>query len=198
MNHADAARTLGCSETTVPDRCQGQCVVDRSAGGLVEFRPGTFIGQPENQGEGIGGGVVNFWLVGLLAVCPITLRAQLAWVPEEAPQMVFAGEARKIRVTFSNPTDKTVEVQIRTRLFQASSATAMPLGPAQPWKRLQVLPGQKILESASVTFPAVKAGTRILVQWLDEKGKVLGPTEVIVQPPGLLKELKSLVGEESL
>jgi hypothetical protein len=141
---------------------------------------------------------VNFWLVSLLAVCPITLRAQLAWVPEEAPQMVFAGEAGQIRVTFSNPTDKTVEVQICTRLFQASSATAMPLDQAQPWKKLQVLPGQTILEWASVTFPAVKTGTRFLVQWLDENGKVLGPTEVTVQPHGLLTELKSLTGEGSL
>lgn len=133
-----------------------------------------------------------------LAVCPILLRAQLAWIPEDAPQAVFAGDARKIRVTFSNPTDKTVEVQIRTRLFQASSVTAMPLGQAQPWKKLQVLAGQTIIESASLSFPAVKAGTRFLVQWLDEHDKVLGPTEVTVHPPGLLKELKALAGERSL
>ncbi|HYT60149.1 MAG TPA: hypothetical protein VEL06_08250 [Haliangiales bacterium] len=137
------------------------------------------------------------WAI-FLAACPITFGAQLEWVPEEAPQVVFAGEARKIRVTFSNPTDKTIEVQIRTRLFQASSTTAMPLGQAQPWKKLQVLAGQTIVESASLSFPGVKVGTRFLVQWLDEQGKALGPTEVTVHPPDLLKELKALAGETAL
>ncbi len=134
----------------------------------------------------------------LLAACPISLWAQVEWVPEDAPQVVFAGEARKIRVTFSNPTDKTVEVQVRTRVFQASSATAMPLGQAQPWKRLQVLAGQTIIESALVSFPAVNAGTRFLVHWLDEQGKVLGSTEVTVHPPGLVKELKAFAGGKAL
>jgi hypothetical protein len=138
------------------------------------------------------------WLGILLAACPTTLWAQLEWIPEDAPQVVFAGEGRKIRVTFNNPAGKTVEVQFRTRLLQASSATAMPLGQAQPWKKLKVLAGQTIIESAPVTFPAVKAGTRFLVQWLDEQGKVLGPTEVAVHPPGLLTELKTLAGEGSM
>ena len=141
---------------------------------------------------------MKIWLAILLAACPISLRAQLEWVLEDAPQVVFAGEARKIRVAFSNPTDKTVEVQIRTRLFQSSSATAMPLGQAQPWKKVQVLAGQTIIESATLSFPAVKVGTRFLVHWLDERGKVLGPTEITVHPPGLLKELKALAGERSL
>ena len=141
---------------------------------------------------------MRIWLAILLTLCPISLRAQLEWVPEAAPQVVFAGEARKIRVTFSNPTDKTIEVLIRTRIFQASSATAMPVDEAQPWKRLQVLAGQTIIESALVSFPAVKAGTRFLVHWLDEGSKVLGSTEVVVYPPGLMKELKAFAGAKAL
>jgi hypothetical protein len=141
---------------------------------------------------------VKIWLAILLAACPMPLRAQLEWVPEDAPQVVFSGEARKIRVTFKNPTDKTIELEIRTRVFQASSATAMPLGQAQPWKKLRVLAGQTIMDSASVTFPAVQAGTRFLVHWLDDQGKALGPTDVAVHPPDVLKELKTLAGEGSL
>jgi hypothetical protein len=67
-----------------------------------------------------------------------------------------------------------------------------------PWKKLPVLPGQTVLESATLTFPSVKAETRFLVQWLEGTNTLIGTTEVLVYPPDLLKELKPLLGEEPL
>ena len=61
-----------------------------------------------------------------------------------------------------------------------------------------MLPGQTVLESATMTFPPVKAETRFLVQWLEGTNKVAGTTEVLVYPPDLLKGLKPLAGEEPL
>jgi hypothetical protein len=87
-----------------------------------------------------------------------------------------------------------VAAKLRTRLYQASSATAAPLGET-PWKKLTVLAGQTVLESAVLAFPPVKAETRFLVQWLDGTNKVIGVTEVLVYPPDLLKDLKPIADE---
>jgi hypothetical protein len=122
------------------------------------------------------------------------VHAQLEWLPDEARQVVFAGGQRSVRVMFRNPADHPVTVDFRTRVLQASSATVMPLGDPQPWKRLQVLAGQTVVESATISFPLIKTGTRFLVQWVNEQDKVFGPSEVIVYPPTLLKELNTLTG----
>ena len=92
-------------------------------------------------------------LVLFLAVLPPSIaRAQLQALPDKERQRVFAGEGRRITVLFHNPSDSPVDADLRTRLYQASSATAMPLGEA-PWKKLEVLPGQTVLESATLTLP---------------------------------------------
>jgi hypothetical protein len=133
----------------------------------------------------------------LAALWPSSALAQLQALPDKEPQCVFSGEGRKISVLLHNAGGDPVEAALRTRLFQASSATAAPLGEA-PSKKLTVLSGQTVLESASLTFPPVKAETRFLVQWLEDANKVIGITEVLAYPPDLLKDLKPLVGEEPL
>jgi len=122
-------------------------------------------------------------------------RAQLQALPDKETQRAFSGEGRKVAVLLHNPGAGPVEADLRTRLQQASSATTAPLGEA-PWKKLTVLPGQTVLESVNLTFPSIKAETRFLVQWLDGTTKVIGTTEVLVYPPDLLKEMKSLLEEE--
>jgi hypothetical protein len=85
---------------------------------------------------------------------------------------------------------------MRTQLYQTSSATAAPLS-EKNWKTIEILPGQTVLESASVDFPAVNAETRFLIQWLKGTNQVVGKTEALVYPTNLLAELKTLVGEEN-
>ena len=106
---------------------------------------------------------------------------------------VFAGQPSEVKVIFHNPGTEQVEMEIVTRLFQTSSATLMPVGEAQSWKRLRVLPQQTILESARLTFPVIKAPTVFQVQWGG-----LGKTDVIAYPPDLLKGLKRLAGDQPL
>jgi hypothetical protein len=115
---------------------------------------------------------------------------QLVVVPDEQPQVVLAGAPQTIRLIVRNPGDKPLDAVVSTRLFQATSVSAVPLGPAQPWKTLQVLPGQTIIETAVLTLPEVRTMTRFLVQWGD-----LGRTPVLVCPGDLLKELLKLAGE---
>jgi hypothetical protein len=86
---------------------------------------------------------------------------------------------------------------MRTRLYQTSSATAAPLS-EEAWKKIEILPGQTVLESASMDFPAVNTETHFLIQWLEGTNHVIGKTEVLVYPTNLLAELKTLVGEENL
>jgi hypothetical protein len=132
----------------------------------------------------------------LMIACgwPWAAFAQLQLLPDQQPQRVFAGDARKVAVVWHNVGDNTAEAEIRARILQTSSATTVRLGET-PWKKLQVLPRQTVLESAWLDFPPVKAETKFLVQWLENSNSVIGRTEVWVYPTNLLDELKLLVNE---
>lgn len=110
---------------------------------------------------------------------------------------MFAGEAQKISIVWHNNGDKVWEGEISARILQTSSATAVRLGEIR-WKKLNVLPGQTVLESAQLDFPAVKAESKFLVQWLENTNHVIGKTKVWVYPTNLLAELKPLAGDEPL
>ena len=140
----------------------------------------------------------NTWLLLGFAGCWTgAARAELQLLPDREPTRVFAGDARKITVTWHNASDKSAGADVRLRLYQTSSATAAPLS-EKNWKKIEILPGQTVLESASVDFPAVNAETRFLIQWLEGTNQVVGMTEMLVYPTNLLSELKTLVGEENM
>jgi len=83
------------------------------------------------------------------------------------------------------------------RLLQSSSATAAPFAES-PWKTLLILPGQTVLESAPVCFPAVRGETPFFVQWRAGSREVIGTSEVLVYPTNLLEELRPLAGDQPL
>ena len=64
----------------------------------------------------------------------------------------FRRGCRTVTGFWRNTGDKTAEADIRARIIQTSSATAIPLVDA-PWKKLEVLPRQTVLESAQLDFP---------------------------------------------
>ena len=117
--------------------------------------------------------------------------ADLELLANDTPARVFAGAARNIPAVFCNPAGQTFAASLRTRLWQTTSATAVPLADT-PWKTLRVLPGQTVLESAPLNFPAVRARTKFLVQWCAPANHLLGATEVLVYPANLLDQLKLL------
>jgi hypothetical protein len=133
----------------------------------------------------------------LLSMCPLAAHAQLALLPDQEPAQVFGGDARTIQLTWHNPGQERFSRGLSARLYQATSATAVPLGTTS-WKTLDVLPGQTVIESARLNFPAVNAETRFVIQWLAGANQVVGTTEVLVYPTNLLKELKPLAGEDPL
>jgi len=141
----------------------------------------------------------NGWRLQLFALPFLCLSAiaQLSFVKEEFPQSVFSGSARKISMTWSNSGSGTFEANVRGHVEQATSATAAAVADF-PWRKLQVLPGQTVLESAQVDFPDVRARTEFLVQWLDQSNHVLGLSRVFVYPTNLLQELRSMAGDEAL
>ena len=66
------------------------------------------------------------WMVLMIACCwPWAAFAQLQLLPDQQPQRVFAGDARKIAVVWHNAGDNTAEAEIRARISQTSSATAI-------------------------------------------------------------------------
>jgi len=134
----------------------------------------------------------------LLAVCPFPASAQLEILPAAAPQQVFALPARRVEIEFRNPTDKMVQLNLSTRLYQASVATLMPVGDIQPWKSLAVLPKQTIIETITLDFPEVRGPSRFQLQWLDERKAVLGHTDMLVYPDNLLKKLSALADDKPI
>ncbi|MBI4023450.1 MAG: hypothetical protein HY360_00620 [Verrucomicrobia bacterium] len=141
---------------------------------------------------------LRHFLVVWLGAWPLLSWSQVQVVPDETLPAVFAGAPQKIKILFRNPGEKTAQADLRTRIFQVSSATLMPVGDAQPWKKLEVLPGQTVIESATLTFPEIKTGARFQVQWLDDQNKIIGRTDLLVYPQDLLKQLKTLAGDKPL
>ena len=129
--------------------------------------------------------------------CASTLRAQLTLLPPQTPHVAFAGTPQEIPLAWRNVGATTLTYDLRMRLLQATSSTAAPFDEV-PWKPLQILPHQTVLESATLTFPLVRAETRFILQWLTESNQVLGTSQVLVYPPDLLKDLKPLSGDQPL
>src|ERR1035437_4859885 len=102
--------------------------------------------------------LLNTWLLLGIAYWPTVAWAELQLLPGRETPGVLAGEARNIPIVWHNDSDKVWEGEISARIFQTSSATAVRLG-EMPWKKLQVLPGQTVIESVQLDFPAVKAET---------------------------------------
>ena len=120
--------------------------------------------------------------------------AQLQLVASE-PQAVFAGSNQLVNLCWRNAGNAVNETDIQSRMMQLTSATAVQVGQV-PWKKLRVLGGQTVLESATMDFPPVRAKTRFMVEWLDGSSNVLGSTELFAYPTNLLAELGNLTGHD--
>lgn len=130
-----------------------------------------------------------------IAACAMA-HGQLQGMAQDSETAVFGGSMASIPVLLRNPGASTVEIALKTRVFQMSSSTVMPLGAAQRWKRVTVLGGQTILESAPVEFPVVRGMTRFEVRWLDDTEEALGRSLVTVYPTNFGVQLAHLIGEK--
>lgn len=137
---------------------------------------------------------VTLMVVMPLAWVPDILAAPLSVMPQKKPSSAFGGGERGLEVILRNSGIQTVKSEVRAHVYQTSSATAAPVYEFA-WKTLQVLPGQTIIETATLRFPAVQAETRFLVRWVDGGRALLGVTDVRVFPTNLLTQLRSLVGD---
>jgi hypothetical protein len=133
-------------------------------------------------------------LFALASAAPIVAYGQLELITNREAQVVFAGAARNISVAFLNPGGQDFAGEIRTRIFQTSSATAV-LTSESPWRLMQVPAGETVLASAPLDFPSVRSETKFLVQWLENTNRIIGKTEVLVYPTNLLAELKPMAGD---
>lgn len=142
------------------------------------------------------------WLIALMILLavgspPGLVLGQLSIATNVEPLRVFFGQARNVPVNIHNAAGQSFAGEIRTRIFQTSSATAIRVGETS-WKQFQALPGQTVVESAPLDFPPVKADTKFLVQWVDNTNHIIGETAVWVYPTNLLAGLKPLAGGQPL
>jgi hypothetical protein len=139
---------------------------------------------------------LGLFFFALVGAAPIVAYGQLELITNREAQSVFAGDARNISGTFHNPGGQDFEGEIRTRIFQTSSSTAVGISET-PWKRIKLPADETVLAAAPLNFPAVKAETKFFVQW-QASTNVIGTTEVFVFPTNLLAELKPLLDGETL
>jgi len=140
---------------------------------------------------------LGFFLAAFLLPSSVSAgEGNLEFLAPEGPQVVFAGSQQTIQVIVRNPTTQILDEEIFLRLYQTSSATRMPVGDGQSWKKLRVLPGQTVMDATILVFPAIKTGTGFQVQWSAVDGRTLGHLDVMVYPEDLLGKLKSLAGQE--
>jgi len=76
------------------------------------------------------------------------------------------------------------------RLVQLTAASAVSIGDARPWKKIDLLPRQTVLETVAVVFPEVRAATRFAVELVG-----IDRIEVTAYPRALLKRLGTLAGD---
>jgi hypothetical protein len=141
----------------------------------------------------LSGSVIALFVVARLAAADGTWQL----LPDPQGQCVFAGDARKINVAWRNTGDRTVESEVHMRIFQATSATAV-LWRESSWKRLELLPGQTVVDAITLDFPPVTAVTRFVVQWVAGTNEVMGVTDVRVYPTNLLAELPVLAKHQPI
>jgi hypothetical protein len=113
------------------------------------------------------------------------------------PQCVFGGQVSDVKVKIRNPGSRFIETECELRLHQASSAITAKWN-VVPWRKIRVLPGQTVLETAPISFPAVKAATLFVIQWVVKTNLVLGHTEIWVYPSNLLKELEAITSRQPI
>ncbi|MBC8001839.1 MAG: hypothetical protein H7X97_04545 [Opitutaceae bacterium] len=138
----------------------------------------------------------RFIIIACLVAAP--LLAQIEVTAPAASQLVFPGTDRAIQVQLRNTGDKDIETPLGLKVSQASSSTAMPMGPVRPWKRMTIKAGQTVLDEFKTDLPSVRAATRFIVQCVDDGNLVLGRVDVFVYPTDLLTELIHVAGSNGL
>jgi hypothetical protein len=133
----------------------------------------------------------------LVGGMPGRAHGQLELVTNTETQCVFAGAARNVSVVFHNAAGGSYSEDMRTRIYQTTTATAVLLAET-PWKRLEIPADTTVLESAALDFPAVRAGTKFVIEWLEGTNRVVGKSEVLVYPTNLLGDLTPLLKEDVL
>ena len=114
------------------------------------------------------------WFLLLLLAWKITPVPQAAPVVRSLEEVVsvFVDQEVRISVVIDNTVGEAHSGIVQSRLFQANSATAVPLGPRTDWKSLSVQPGQKLLEGITLKLPAVRTPTVFLAHCYSGETKV--------------------------
>lgn len=132
------------------------------------------------------------WLAGLNS---LEAHAQFSVTTEPGGAGVFSGRTNPIAVRIHYTGAQAATADFRIRLIQTGAATTIRIGDFA-WKQVTLLPAQTILDTAQVGFPAVKAETRFLIQWIEGVTNVVGNSEVVAYPTNLLARLKALAGSD--
>jgi len=138
------------------------------------------------------------WCLALLVGPVLGAVPPVEMVIGPEPQVVLAGVPEQVEIRFRNRSNQTWAGRVSRRIFQASSATAMPVGEVCGVRPLTIPARQTVLEQVALTFPTVRAETRFLVKWFVDDVPVAGATAVSAIPTNALQELEALAGDAGL
>lgn len=140
-------------------------------------------------------GKTSVWAIAGLLFASSVL-AEIEVVPQPQPESVFSGASRQICITLRNSGQEPFQGEMHYALKQKAQGVVAPIARAA-WKKIHILPTQTVIECGNMSFPSVRSPTPFLVQWTIDK-RVVGRTDVLVYPPELLGELKTLIGSQTV
>lgn len=131
-------------------------------------------------------------------LCASAAFAGAARVTSADVSRVFSGLISSVEVRFQNSSDAMFESDVFMRIFQLSSATAMPVTERERWTKLRVLAHQTIVEQVRFELPSVRAKTRFEIRWSDATGAALGTAAIDAYPTNLLQTFAELCASKAL
>ena len=134
----------------------------------------------------------------LMLVLPLRAAEPLEWVQPDLPAVVFSGRPQSVMFHVRNGSDSVHRQEVRARLFQLSSSTAMPVGDTFRWKTITLQPGQTVREKVDLKLPEVRTETRFLLRWMGDEDRLLGLTEFWASPASPLLPLKLITGPQGV
>src|SRR4051812_24629468 len=110
---------------------------------------------------------------------------------DPSPQVIFAGGKRRIETKFTNLTDTDLQLTLHSRLFQASSATIVPVDESKASRPITIASGQSLIERVEQSIPEVKSETLFVLYWSNRTQKI-GATFIRAIPTNVLSQLPQL------
>jgi len=107
--------------------------------------------------------------------------AQVRLTVDRESDVVFGGQEERVQIGFIHSDPEAIRVELGFRLWQSAASTAIPLGPSETFRILDLPPRVECRFQVPVTFPEPDDSAEFVVQWIVGE-RSLGASRVLVIP----------------